>query len=246
MSFTSEQARRYGEEIGIDWESAPFDVEQFRIGMERRARARIPRPGHQRHRRRPDRHRQDRSRPPERVPRLLHATRGDGGRGEEGSRERMMRRWGVTPHHPLRPARSPRALPAHPARPIRTRPQQSPCQQGRPVDRSQGRAARPAVLLRLPQQPHQVALVLEHRADVLADPARRGRGAERAQLLRVEPGPVGTGRSARAGVRRRDAADPVHADPSLRRPLVDREVTLAHALTQLYASDPPPIGGGGG
>ncbi len=33
MSFTSEQARRWGEEIGIEWESAPFDVEQFRIGM---------------------------------------------------------------------------------------------------------------------------------------------------------------------------------------------------------------------
>jgi hypothetical protein len=34
MSFTVEEARRYGEEIGIDWESAPFGVEQFRIGME--------------------------------------------------------------------------------------------------------------------------------------------------------------------------------------------------------------------
>ncbi len=34
MSFSAEQARRYGEEIGIDWESAPFDVEQFRIGMD--------------------------------------------------------------------------------------------------------------------------------------------------------------------------------------------------------------------
>ena len=33
MSFSSEQARRYGEEIGIEWESAPFDVEQFRTGM---------------------------------------------------------------------------------------------------------------------------------------------------------------------------------------------------------------------
>ncbi len=34
MSFRTEDARRYGEEIGIDWDSAPFDVEQFRIGME--------------------------------------------------------------------------------------------------------------------------------------------------------------------------------------------------------------------
>lgn len=31
--FTAEEARRYGEEIGIDWARAPFDVEQFRIGM---------------------------------------------------------------------------------------------------------------------------------------------------------------------------------------------------------------------
>ena len=31
--FTSEQARQVGEEIGIDWETAPFDVEQFRAGM---------------------------------------------------------------------------------------------------------------------------------------------------------------------------------------------------------------------
>jgi Protein of unknown function (DUF5661) len=34
MSFRTEDARRCGEEIGIDWDSAPFDVEQFRIGME--------------------------------------------------------------------------------------------------------------------------------------------------------------------------------------------------------------------
>jgi Protein of unknown function (DUF5661) len=31
--FTTEEAHRFGEEIGIDWSSAPFDVEQFRIGM---------------------------------------------------------------------------------------------------------------------------------------------------------------------------------------------------------------------
>jgi hypothetical protein len=31
--FTAEEARRAGEEIGIDWASAPFDVNQFRIGM---------------------------------------------------------------------------------------------------------------------------------------------------------------------------------------------------------------------
>jgi uncharacterized protein DUF5661 len=31
--FTSEEAGRFGAEIGIDWTSAPFDVEQFRVGM---------------------------------------------------------------------------------------------------------------------------------------------------------------------------------------------------------------------
>ena len=33
-SFTAEEARRVGEEIGIDWASAPFDLEQFRMGMD--------------------------------------------------------------------------------------------------------------------------------------------------------------------------------------------------------------------
>lgn len=33
-SFTAEEARRIGEEIGIDWSSAAFDTEQFRVGME--------------------------------------------------------------------------------------------------------------------------------------------------------------------------------------------------------------------
>ena len=32
-SFTAEEARETGEAIGIDWASAPFDVEQFRMGM---------------------------------------------------------------------------------------------------------------------------------------------------------------------------------------------------------------------
>lgn len=31
--FTAEEARRYGSEIGIDWDTAAFDVEQFRMGM---------------------------------------------------------------------------------------------------------------------------------------------------------------------------------------------------------------------
>ena len=32
-SFTAEDARDVGEQIGIDWASSPFDVEQFRMGM---------------------------------------------------------------------------------------------------------------------------------------------------------------------------------------------------------------------
>jgi hypothetical protein len=31
--FTAEEARRYGEAVGIDWASAPFSVEEFRSGM---------------------------------------------------------------------------------------------------------------------------------------------------------------------------------------------------------------------
>jgi hypothetical protein len=32
--FSAEQAREIGERIGIDWDSAPFDVEQFRSGLD--------------------------------------------------------------------------------------------------------------------------------------------------------------------------------------------------------------------
>jgi hypothetical protein len=31
--FSAEQGRRIGEQIGIDWERSPFDVEQFRMGL---------------------------------------------------------------------------------------------------------------------------------------------------------------------------------------------------------------------
>jgi hypothetical protein len=34
QSVTSEQASAIGQTIGIDWETSPFDVEQFRRGME--------------------------------------------------------------------------------------------------------------------------------------------------------------------------------------------------------------------
>ncbi|HKN92790.1 MAG TPA: DUF5661 family protein [Thermoleophilaceae bacterium] len=32
--FTADEAREVGEKIGIDWSNAPFDVEQFRMGMD--------------------------------------------------------------------------------------------------------------------------------------------------------------------------------------------------------------------
>jgi hypothetical protein len=32
--FSNEEARRIGEQIGIDWDSSPFDVDQFRRGMD--------------------------------------------------------------------------------------------------------------------------------------------------------------------------------------------------------------------
>jgi hypothetical protein len=32
--FTAEEARQIGSQVGIDWDSAPFDVEQFRSGMD--------------------------------------------------------------------------------------------------------------------------------------------------------------------------------------------------------------------
>jgi hypothetical protein len=33
-AFTTEQAKSVGAQIGIDWGQAPFDVEQFRAGMD--------------------------------------------------------------------------------------------------------------------------------------------------------------------------------------------------------------------
>ena len=34
LRFTAEQAREIGSQIGIDWVSSPFDVEQFRSGLD--------------------------------------------------------------------------------------------------------------------------------------------------------------------------------------------------------------------
>jgi len=32
--FTVDDARQIGEQLGIDWDAAPFDVEQFRQGLD--------------------------------------------------------------------------------------------------------------------------------------------------------------------------------------------------------------------
>ncbi len=32
--FSAEEARQVGEQIGIDWDTSPFDVDQFRRGMD--------------------------------------------------------------------------------------------------------------------------------------------------------------------------------------------------------------------
>jgi hypothetical protein len=32
--FTADQARELGQQIGIDWDTARFDVEQFRMGLD--------------------------------------------------------------------------------------------------------------------------------------------------------------------------------------------------------------------
>jgi hypothetical protein len=34
QSFTTDEARSVGERLGIDWASSPFDIEQFRAGMD--------------------------------------------------------------------------------------------------------------------------------------------------------------------------------------------------------------------
>ena len=34
QTFTSNDARTLGEQLGIDWASSPFDIEQFRAGMD--------------------------------------------------------------------------------------------------------------------------------------------------------------------------------------------------------------------
>jgi hypothetical protein len=33
-SFSAEQARDVGRQVGIDWKTSPFDVDQFRMGLD--------------------------------------------------------------------------------------------------------------------------------------------------------------------------------------------------------------------
>ena len=81
-TFTADDARVFGEEIGIDWATSPFDVDQFRVGMNLELEHGLHDPRTKRHERRPARHRQNRPRSPERVPRLLHTPGTNGRRGE--------------------------------------------------------------------------------------------------------------------------------------------------------------------
>jgi hypothetical protein len=32
-NFSTDEARRIGEQVGIDWDSSQFDIEQFRMGL---------------------------------------------------------------------------------------------------------------------------------------------------------------------------------------------------------------------
>src|SRR5579884_160240 len=83
-------------------------------GSPRRARARPPRPVDERDRRRPGPHREDRARAPERVSRLLHAARADGGRGEARARARV----GLSPSRaPAAPVHPPTVAPRAPSPP---------------------------------------------------------------------------------------------------------------------------------
>jgi uncharacterized protein DUF5661 len=81
--FTLDEARAAGERIGVDWGSAPFDLEQFRMGMNVELEHGT---------RDPETNVTDDDLimtakiegPPQRVPGLLHPPRQDEDRGEGG------------------------------------------------------------------------------------------------------------------------------------------------------------------
>jgi Protein of unknown function (DUF5661) len=61
-TFTTNDARSVAERLGIDWASSPFDIEQFRAGMDVELEHGTRDPDRH-HGRRPASHRQDRARP---------------------------------------------------------------------------------------------------------------------------------------------------------------------------------------
>ena len=81
---TGEEAKRVGDEIGVDW--SRFDLEQFRFGMGVEIRARLPCSPDGRNTRRPDPDWEDRSGTHEGVPRLLRAPGAHGKRTRRGTR----------------------------------------------------------------------------------------------------------------------------------------------------------------
>jgi hypothetical protein len=80
--ITYDQARQVGRAIGMDWAAAPFDVEQFRTGISVELEHGLRDPATDVTGDDPRSHWQDRARASERVPRLLHAPRTDGGGGD--------------------------------------------------------------------------------------------------------------------------------------------------------------------
>jgi hypothetical protein len=62
QAFTTNDARSVGERLGIDWASSPFDIEQFRAGMDIELEHGTRGSGYRRHGRRSASHRQDRTR----------------------------------------------------------------------------------------------------------------------------------------------------------------------------------------
>ena len=71
-TITAGEARRVGEDIGIGWVSAPFDVEQFRMGMDVELEHGLRDPLTNVTDDDPVVTGEDRARPLERVSRLLH------------------------------------------------------------------------------------------------------------------------------------------------------------------------------